>query len=169
MSMKSLWLDRPPITIAPQVPFEPDATYDDVVVGAGLTGLTTALLLVRAGRRVAVLEARSIGAVTTGNTTAKLTLLQGTRLSRILAAASHATAQAYVDGNREGRDWLLRYCGDHGVPVQRRDAYTYAATPDWRKAIQREYESALSLCLEVTLESDAGLPFESHGAVRLPD
>jgi glycine/D-amino acid oxidase-like deaminating enzyme/nitrite reductase/ring-hydroxylating ferredoxin subunit len=169
MSMKSLWLDRPHITIADQVPFEPRATYDDIVVGAGLTGLTTALLLARAGRRVAVLEARFIGAVTTGNTTAKLTLLQGTRLSRILATASHATAQAYVDGNREGRDWLLRYCVDHDVPVQRRDAYTYAGTPDGREAVRREYEAGLSLGLEVTLESDAGLPFESYAAVRLPD
>jgi glycine/D-amino acid oxidase-like deaminating enzyme/nitrite reductase/ring-hydroxylating ferredoxin subunit len=169
MSMKSLWLDRPPITIADQAPFEPEASYDDIVVGAGLPGLTTALLLARAGRRVAVLEARSIGAVTTGNTTAKLTLLQGTRLSRILGAASQATAQAYVDGNREGRDWLLRYCVEHDVPVQRRDAFTYASTPDGREAVEREYKAALSLGLEVTLESDAGLPFESYGAVRLPD
>jgi len=169
MSMKSLWLDRPPITITDPVPFEAGATYDDIVVGAGLTGLTTALLLQRAGRRVAVLEARTIGAVTTGNTTAKLSLLQGTRLSRILAAASEDTARAYVEGNREGRDWLLRYCGDHGVQVQRRDAFTYAGTPDGREAVQREYEAALSLGLDVTFESDAGLPFETYGAVRLPD
>ena len=169
MSMKSLWLDRPPITVAEQPPFEAGATYDDIVVGAGLTGLTTALLLVRAGRRVALLEARSIGAVTTGNTTAKLSLLQGTRLSSILASASTATASAYVEGNREGRDWLLRYCVDHGVPVQRRDAYTYAGTRDGREAVRREYEAARSLGLEVTFEDDAGLPFESHGAVRLAD
>jgi glycine/D-amino acid oxidase-like deaminating enzyme len=169
MSMKSLWLDRPPIPIADPVPFEPGATYDDIVVGAGLTGLTTALLLARSGRRVAVLEARSIGAVTTGNTTAKLTLLQGTRLSRILGAASHDTAAAYVEGNREGRDWLLRYCADHEVPVQRRDAYTYAGTREGREAIRREFEAARSLGVEVTFEDDAGLPFESHGAVRLAD
>ncbi len=169
MSMKSLWLDRPPITVAEQAPFEAGATYDDIVVGAGLTGLTTALLLVRAGRRVALLEARSIGAVTTGNTTAKLSLLQGTRLSSILASASTATASAYVEGNREGRDWLLRYCVDHGVPVQRRDAFTYAGTRDGREAVRREYEAARSLGLEVTFEDDAGLPFESHGAVRLAD
>jgi glycine/D-amino acid oxidase-like deaminating enzyme/nitrite reductase/ring-hydroxylating ferredoxin subunit len=169
MSLKSLWLDRPPITVANATPFEPGATYDDIVVGAGLTGLTTALLLVRAGRRVAVLEARTIGAVTTGNTTAKLSLLQGTRLSHILGAASHDTASAYVEGNREGRDWLLRYCVDHEVPVQRRDAYTYAGTPDGRAAVKREFEAARSLGLEVTFENDAGLPFETFGAVRLAD
>ena len=35
-------------------PFVPDTAYDVVVVGAGLTGLVTAVLLARAGRRVAV-------------------------------------------------------------------------------------------------------------------
>lgn len=169
MTTKSLWLDRPALTYANTEPFEPGANYDDVVVGAGLTGLTTALLLARSGRRVAVLEARHIGAVTTGNTTAKLTLLQGHQLSKILDHASHKTAQAYVDGNREGMEWLLRYCTEHGVPVQRRDAFSYAATPEGRETVDREYEAAHSLGLGVTREPDAGLPYPTYGAVRLAD
>ncbi|HYO86976.1 MAG TPA: FAD-dependent oxidoreductase [Dermatophilaceae bacterium] len=50
---------------------------DTVVVGAGITGLTTALLLKRSGQSVLVLEDRHIGAVTTGHSTAKLSLLYG--------------------------------------------------------------------------------------------
>jgi glycine/D-amino acid oxidase-like deaminating enzyme len=48
------------------------------VAGAGLTALVSALLLSHAGLRVAVIEARFVGAGTTGHTTAKLNLLQGT-------------------------------------------------------------------------------------------
>src|SRR5213596_1279253 len=121
--MPSLWLDRSPTISDDPLPI--DEQLDDVVVGAGLTGLTTALLLARGGRRVAVLEARDVGAVATGNTTAKLSLLQGTHLSRILRHQSHKVASAYVEGNREGTAWLLRFCEDHGVPVQRRSALTY--------------------------------------------
>jgi thioredoxin reductase len=40
--------------------FMPGADYDDVVVGAGLMGLVTACSSPRAGRRVAVLEARQV-------------------------------------------------------------------------------------------------------------
>ena len=120
--MTSLWLDRSNQIETDQ--FTPGAAYDDVVVGAGLTGLTTAALLSRAGRRVAVLEARHVGAVTSGNTTAKLSLLQGTTLSSLVRYHSERVAAAYVEGNREAFAWVLRYCDDHQVPVQRRDAYT---------------------------------------------
>ena len=60
---------------------------DVVVVGAGLTGLATAVMLARAGRGVTVIESRSTGAVTTGNTTGKLSLLQGSVASGISAHA----------------------------------------------------------------------------------
>ncbi|MCW2827324.1 MAG: FAD-dependent oxidoreductase, partial [Marmoricola sp.] len=79
--MTSLWLDH-----AKPLPSDalPDGPVDEIVVGAGITGLVTGLLLARAGRRVAVVEAREVGAVATGNTTAKISLLQGTRYSRLL-------------------------------------------------------------------------------------
>ena len=79
--MTSLWLDRPLEPV--DDPFPEDGRFEDLVVGAGLTGLTTALLLARAGRRVGVVEARHVGAVTTGRTTAKVSLLQGTHLGLI--------------------------------------------------------------------------------------
>src|SRR4051794_36983192 len=55
-TMTSLWLDRQRPEGAGS--FEAGARYDAVVVGAGLTGLVTALLLARSGMQVAVLEAR---------------------------------------------------------------------------------------------------------------
>jgi glycine/D-amino acid oxidase-like deaminating enzyme len=47
-----------------------------VVVGAGITGLVTAVLLARAGQEVLVLEARMVGDGATGKSTAKISPLQ---------------------------------------------------------------------------------------------
>ncbi|WP_332643633.1 FAD-dependent oxidoreductase [Aeromicrobium sp.] len=165
--MTSLWLDRSlPITddLLPT-----DGKVEDLVVGGGITGLTTALLLARAGRRVALVEARTIGAVATGNTTAKLSLLQGTRLSTILQRQSERIAQAYVEANREGQQWLLRFCRDHDVTFQTRDAITYAGCADDVTAAREEHDAALKLGLDVRWEDALDAPFPVHGATVLPD
>src|SRR5687767_4084402 len=165
LPMTSLWLDRPLEQVGD--PFPEDGDFDELVVGAGLTGLTTALLLARAGRRVGVVEARHVGAVTTGRTTAKVSLLQGTKLSQILSRRSEEVARAYVEGNLEGKEWLLRFCRDHGVAVQPREAVVYAARPSELSAVREEHDAAARLGLEVEWRDRLDVPFPNHGAVVL--
>jgi glycine/D-amino acid oxidase-like deaminating enzyme/nitrite reductase/ring-hydroxylating ferredoxin subunit len=168
--MTSLWLAHEP-DIETDTP-DPDrgldgARYDEVIVGAGLTGLVTALLFARAGRRVAVLESRRVGAGATGNTTGKVSLLQGSHLSTIRRFSPPNVLRAYADANREGQAWLLRYCADHGIPVQTKDAVSYATGEKGVATIDREYEAARAVGLPVSRGTDAGLPFRTTATVRL--
>jgi glycine/D-amino acid oxidase-like deaminating enzyme/Rieske Fe-S protein len=165
--MTSIWLDRAETFTSD--PFEPGSSYDTVVAGAGLTGLVTALLLARSGQNVLVLEARHPGAVTTGNTTAKVTLLQGTFLSQLARQYSQKQVQAYVDANREGQAWLLRYLEEHRVPFQTRDAFTYAASAQGTEKLREEVSAGTTAGLDMEYVRDPGLPFPVHGAVRLAD
>src|SRR5215203_4940395 len=165
--MTSLWLDREDLPASD--PLVPGAAFDDLIVGAGMTGLITAVLLARAGRRVGVLEARHLAAVTTGHTTGKLSLLQGIQLSRIVRSHSEKVAAAYVEGNRAGQHWVLQYCAEHGVPVERRDAWTYAGSRSGRKTVSREYELGRRLGLDLSEEDAVELPYNSYGAIRLPE
>lgn len=165
--MSSLWLDGSPTLTTD--PFVHDAEVDEVVVGAGLTGLTTALLLARAGRRVAVLEGRHVGAVTTGNTTGKVSLLQGTVLSSVRRHHGDAVLQDYVEANQEGQQWLLRYCADHGVATQEQTAFTYVHDSAHQGTVRQELDAAHAAGLDASWHDKLPrLPYPAHGAVGLP-
>lgn len=164
--MTSIWLD------GVQEPHDddwPQALPEVVVVGAGLTGLATATLLARAGVSVAVLEARTVGAVATGNTTAKVSLLQGTGYSNLLRHHSTEVVQAYVDANHEGQAWLRRYCADHDLPWETRDCFTYAASPSELSTVEQELTAAAEVGLDVEWTEQADVPFPFHGGVRLAE
>jgi glycine/D-amino acid oxidase-like deaminating enzyme len=142
---------------------------DVVVVGAGITGLVTAVLLARAGKSVLVLEARTAGAVTTGNTTGKISLLQGTNLSTIVARHGPSLARDYIQGSREGQDWLLRYCETNSIPVQRESTYTYAQSAKEVPRARAELVATRLAGLDTAWDDDAEVPFPFHGGVRLDD
>jgi len=165
--MTSLWLDHFPVGLP--VPLRDGARYDDVVIGAGLAGLCTAIMLAAAGRSVAVLEARHRGAVTTGNTTAKLSLLHGSKLSALRRHHPAPLARAYVDANRDGQSWLLEFCRAHAVPLEIRDAVSYAGTESGASTIDEEIEACTEAGLPVVRTDETELPVPTFGAVVLAD
>lgn len=167
MALVSVWEDRHPH--APVPPATLEGSWEVVVVGGGITGLTTALLLARAGRSVAVLEARRVGSGTTGRSTAKVSVLQGTQLSRISRRHPERVVEQYVQANLEGQAWLARFCDSHSVDRQIRSAYTFGFDSRGASAARREQRVAARAGLPVTWVDDPGLPFETQGAVRLDD
>lgn len=175
--MNSLWLDTRG-TPAATDPWGERTASDVLVVGAGLTGLTTALLLARAGRSVSVIEARQVGALTTGHTTAKLSLLQGSVLSGVRRHAGPEAMQAYVAGHRAAQGWVVDYLGGadaDGVVLQQRDAVTYACTPLGEVRVKAEAQACREAGLDVAEGgpgdgSDVtGLPYEVRAGLRLAD
>jgi glycine/D-amino acid oxidase-like deaminating enzyme/nitrite reductase/ring-hydroxylating ferredoxin subunit len=74
-----------------------DITVDVAIVGGGITGLTAAYLLARAGRRVAVLERDRCAVVDTGHTSAHVTMVTDARISELAGRLGKTHAQAVWD------------------------------------------------------------------------
>jgi len=153
-------------------PFEPGRRRDVVVVGAGLTGLSTALMLVREGRDVVVIEAGEVGELASGANTGKLTLLQGSVLSTLRRHHPARLARAYVEANRDGARWLTGLADELGVPYSRRTAYSYAQTAEGAACVEAELQAATEAGLPVrraTVEEVTQAPFPMMDAVALDD
>ena len=71
-----------------------DLVADVVVVGAGVTGLSTAYLLAKAGQRVVVLERDRCAMGDTGHTSAHLTMVTDVRLTELVTRFGRNRAQA---------------------------------------------------------------------------
>lgn len=81
MNTKSIWAG---VTgTATFSPLQNDLTVDVAIVGSGITGITAAYLLSKAGKRVAVLEAQNIARGSTGVSTGNLYAPVGEHLYKI--------------------------------------------------------------------------------------
>lgn len=145
----------------------PPEECDVVVVGAGVVGLSAAVRLARAGRRVAVVADGEPGGGTTGRSTGKLTLLQGTRLSQVRHGASLEVAGAYLQAGRVGLDWLAALGLPEGGAWRTAPAYTAATTEDGAAKVQAELETASALGLPVQRADASESPFPAELVVRL--
>jgi glycine/D-amino acid oxidase-like deaminating enzyme len=74
-----------------------DLATDVVVVGAGMTGLSAAYLLAKAGKRVVVVERDRCAMTDTGHTSAHLTMVTDARLTELVKRFGRNHAQAIWD------------------------------------------------------------------------
>ena len=107
------WLDSE--TFPRFSPLDRDLDVDVLVVGGGITGLTTAYLLSEAGKRVAVVERDRCAQVDTGHTTAHLTMVTDWRLTELKTRFGRTHAQAVWDSGLAAMAEIDRIVRDHDI------------------------------------------------------
>ncbi|MGI5506936.1 FAD-dependent oxidoreductase [Lentzea sp. CA-135723] len=164
---QSLWLTALPRE--PRPPLSGGHAFDVAVVGGGITGLTTALLLKRRGLNVAVLEADRVASGVSGNNTAKVTALQSTVYSQIRSRHGLAAATDYATASVSAVAQVAELAREIDCDLRRSPAVTYAYTEDEVSDVAKELINARHAGLPVRDARNVDLPFPVHAAVWLDD
>ncbi|HEV7624191.1 MAG TPA: FAD-dependent oxidoreductase [Amnibacterium sp.] len=139
-----------------------------LVVGAGVVGLTTAVLLAERGIRVTVVTAEAVGGGSTGRSAGIVSQLHGTAYRRMRGETALKNAIAYRQANADGFAWIDRFLRRREVPFEERDAYLVAGDAAATRRIDDEHLAARRAGLPVEKLRRPALPVPAYGALRLP-
>ncbi len=150
-----------------------DAQAADVLVaGAGIVGMTSAILLQESGLEVAVLEPRGLSRSVTAHSTVKVSVGHGLTYSRISRTRGRAAAAAYAHANVAGMARLRRLVEELDIDCDLRWGQRhliYAEQDDEVASVQGELSMAQQLGLPAVAVEDAGLPVPVAAALAFED
>lgn len=147
------------------------AEADVVVIGAGITGLTSAALLARAGKRVVVVEmGDSIGAGDTGQTTAHITQLFDSGFAEIASNFGEDGARRVAEGLGAAIDAIERLVVDCNIACdfERLPAYLYAPDEKGNKDVDDELSAMQKAGLAAEACAKLPLPYPTGKGLVLP-
>jgi glycine/D-amino acid oxidase-like deaminating enzyme/nitrite reductase/ring-hydroxylating ferredoxin subunit len=164
---RSLWVATSEDLSYPSL--EHDIEADVIVVGSGITGLSTARLLSARGLRVVVLEARRICFGVTAFTTAKLTALHSTIYSDLIRIWGDEVAAVYAEANQAAIGKVRELIAADGIECDLREAaaYTYTESSGHVAEIEAEVDAVRTAGLDASFTTESELPYEIAGAIKL--
>lgn len=171
--MGTLHEHNPSLWVATTPPGEPsplpgDARADVIVIGAGITGLSTARLLVEEGASVVVVDAGPLCAGATGYTTAKVSSLHGLTYAQLVERFDEDRARLYGEANEAAVAEVARLVETDAIDCawERRPHVVYTTEPARAEEVLAEAEVAASLGLPASVHTPLELPFATAAAVR---
>ncbi len=168
--LRSLWQEGV-TAYQPHNIFTTDSGYDVLIIGGGITGLTTALLLQQAGRKCMLAEAHHIGFGTTGGTTAHLNTMLDTPYSTIAKNFGDDAAKQMADGCKEAIYTVEQLAAKYDITCDllNKTAVLFAETDDQVKSLDDIYNSALEAGVLAEPETEVQMPVGFKKGYRFPD
>ena len=138
-------------------------TADVAIIGGGLTGLLTAYLLSTNGKKVAVLEASTLGSGATAYTTAFVTQVIDTSLSDLIKMFGAKKAQRIWQAGQHAIKTIETIVKKEKIDCefQRCSARVYAASEKEYKKLENEHRAAERLGFATTLVKKNTLRLQS--------
>jgi glycine/D-amino acid oxidase-like deaminating enzyme/nitrite reductase/ring-hydroxylating ferredoxin subunit len=156
----SCWQNAP--EYRPLNSYQPGTEYDVAIVGGGITGITTALLLQRAGRKCVVIEARKIGFGTTGGTTAHLNTIVDTPYYTIIKNFNERSAELVYQGTLEAIEQVRKNVSTYKISCTFEEKTGYLFSP--RKELDRQLQKIVDSSQRIGVEID----YTDHSPLPVP-
>lgn len=131
--------------------FNLDTVYDALIIGGGITGLTTALLLQKAGKNCVLAEAYSIGYGTTGGTTAHINTYVDTTYDQIQKDFGEEGAQLTAEAVKEAIALINELVTLHQIKCgfEYKPGYLYAETEEETSRLINIFEASVKAGVSV--------------------
>ena len=141
---------------------------DILIIGAGITGISTAYSLKDIGKKVTVVEALEVGSGVTAYTTAKVTVLHGALLSKIRDLHGIDVANLYFKSQIEAFNLIKNIIKKENIDCdfKHEDAYVYASTDEEVAKLEKEWEILKEIDSNVELVSITPLPKDIIKAIK---
>jgi len=166
----SPWQQQPGLDQQQEVVYS-GTIYDVIIVGAGIAGLTTALLLQEQGKNCIILEGHNIGFGTTGATTAHLNTFLDTSYDQVAQDFGEDGAKILASATKESisiiQELIEKYQIDCDFAFK--DGIIYSETAAETKSLLSLLEASRKAGVEAVEIRDNGIPVPFEFAVVFND
>jgi glycine/D-amino acid oxidase-like deaminating enzyme/nitrite reductase/ring-hydroxylating ferredoxin subunit len=162
------WIDSAPIKRFPRL--QKSVSVDVLVIGGGVTGISAAYLLKKAGLSVALIERERVASADTGHTTAHLTYVTDVELQELARNFGNDHAQAAWDAGAAAIDEIERIVREEAIDCEftRVPAYVHVCKRDFSQkeisSLRKETNLAVKLGFDAAYLESA--PYFNLPAVR---
>lgn len=144
--------------------FIPMGVQDVVIVGGGITGITTGLLLQQAGKKCVIVEAHTIGFGTTGGTTAHLNTFMDTSYPQLIKNFSLDDARLIAAGARQSIDLIKQHIDRYNIHCNFKElpGFLFSTSDAESKELEAIVEASKKVGVAADLVNDSVLPVPYH-------
>ncbi|MFC4404415.1 FAD-dependent oxidoreductase [Gracilibacillus xinjiangensis] len=164
-----LWKENSKIKDFPQL--KNNEKTDVVVVGAGLTGVTTAYLLATNGVKVILVDREEIGHGTTGHTTAKITAQHGMIYNEFISHFGKEQALLYFQSQVDAMTRMEKIIKDLAIEChfEKQDAYLFTNDEKNQRKLESEFEAYQTLDIDGEGLLELPINFPMKYALKMRD
>ncbi len=170
MKEKTIWKEGLEKKEYPQLNTNKEAEV--VIVGAGMAGIITAYMLIKAGKKVIILDKKKVGAGATHYTTAFLTQSIDTDINDLISMFGKKDTKLILKSHQEAITLIKKIIDDEKIECDFTwcSNFHYAHTEKDVESLEEEFEAMKDLDIDASFSKEGSrLGFQNYGYIEIKD